>query len=139
MWKTGWIFHWGGNSSRTATGETILVTLNGPWRRGASLAVPYASGRFFPSSHASCPIVQRFGRVFVRWATLLRAWMAISLFRCMLDRYSSAVWFFDSERCSVARGGSHPISNSLGAKPVVEFLLLLWTAVAIGSHLLHSF
>ena len=51
--------------------------------------------------------------------------MAISLFRHMFDRYSSAVWFFDSERCSVARGGSHPISNSLGAKPVVEFLLLL--------------
>jgi hypothetical protein len=65
--------------------------------------------------------------------------MAINLFRRILDRYSSAVWFFDSERCSVIRGGSHPISNSLGAKPVVEFLLLLWTAVAIGSHLLHSF
>jgi hypothetical protein len=64
---------------------------NGPWRRGVSLAVPCASGRFFPSSHASCPGAQRLGEVFVRWATLLRAWMAINLFRCILDRYSSAV------------------------------------------------
>jgi hypothetical protein len=91
MWKTGWIFHWGGNLSRTATGETISVTRNGPWRRGVSLAVPCASGRFFPSNHASCPSVQRLGKVFARRATLLRAWMAINLFRRMLDRYSSAV------------------------------------------------
>jgi hypothetical protein len=71
------------------------------------------------------------------WATLLSVWMAISLFLHMLDRYSSAVWFFDSECCPIDRGGSHPISSSFGAKPVVEFLLLLWMAVAIGSHLLH--
>jgi hypothetical protein len=115
------------------------VTLNGPCRRGASFAVPYGNGRFFPSSHTSCPIVHRFGGVFTLWATLLRAWMANNRFRRMLDRYSSAVWFFDSAHCPEARGGSHPINSSFGAKPVVEFLLLLWTAVAIGSHLLHSF
>ena len=57
----------------------------------------------------------------------------------MLDRYSLAVKFFDTDRCSVESGGSHPISSSFGAKPVVEFLLLLCTAVAMGSHLLHLF
>jgi hypothetical protein len=36
------------------------------------------------------------------------------------------------------RGGSQPSSSVFGAKPVVEFLVLLWTAVAIGSHLAHS-
>src|SRR5580693_3625357 len=101
------MFHCGGSSSRTAMGETICVTLNGLCRRGASLAVPCASGRFFPSSHTSCPVVQRFGGMFTLWATLLRAWMAINLFCRILDRYSSAVWFFDSEFCSDARGGSH--------------------------------
>jgi hypothetical protein len=57
----------------------------------------------------------------------------------MLERYSSAVKFFNSTLCPVDSGGSHPINNSLGAKPVVEFLLLLCTTVAMGSHLLHSF
>jgi hypothetical protein len=57
----------------------------------------------------------------------------------MLARNSSAVWFFYSEHCSAASGGSQPISNSFGGKPVVELQLLLWMAVAIGSHLLHSF
>jgi hypothetical protein len=52
--------------------------------------------------------------------------MAINLFHRMLARYSSVVWFFDSERCSVARGGSHLISSSFGAKPVVEFLLFFF-------------
>jgi hypothetical protein len=117
----------------------ILVILNGPWHRGASLAMLYGSGRFFPSSHTSCPIVHQFRGVPPLWATLLSARMAISLLQCMLDRYSSTVWFFDSERCSADSGGSHPISSLFGAKPVVEFLLLLWTTVAIGSHLLHSF
>jgi hypothetical protein len=39
VWKTGWMFHWVGSSSQTAIGEMILVILNGPWRRGANLAV----------------------------------------------------------------------------------------------------
>jgi hypothetical protein len=65
--------------------------------------------------------------------------MASNLFHQRLERYSSAVRFFDSEHCSVESGGSNPIKNSFGAKPVVEFLLLLCTAVAMGSHLLHSF
>jgi hypothetical protein len=65
--------------------------------------------------------------------------MASNLFHCILERYYSAVRFFDSERCSVESRGSHPIKSSFGVKPVVEFLLLLCTAVAVGSHLLHSF
>jgi hypothetical protein len=57
----------------------------------------------------------------------------------MLDRYSSAVWFLDSDHCSAKSGGSYLIKSSFGVKPVVEFLLLLCTTVAMGSHLLHSF
>jgi hypothetical protein len=33
--------------------------------------------------------------------------------------------------------GSQPMSRALGAKPVVEFLVLLCMAVAMGSHLDH--
>jgi hypothetical protein len=65
--------------------------------------------------------------------------MAMSWFCQIFERYSSAVRFFDSDHCCTDSGGSHPISSSFGVKPVVEFLLLLCTAVAIGSHLLHSF
>jgi hypothetical protein len=41
------------------------VILNGPWRRGANLAVPYDSGRFFPLSYTSCPIDHRFEGMFI--------------------------------------------------------------------------
>ena len=51
----GWILHWAGSSSHTATGEIILVILKGLWHHGASLAVPYGNGRFFPSSQTGCP------------------------------------------------------------------------------------
>jgi hypothetical protein len=64
--------------------------------------------------------------------------MAMRRFLQMFERYSSAVRFLDSDHCYVDNGGSHPISSSLRVKPVVKFLLLLCTAVAIGSHLLHS-
>jgi hypothetical protein len=57
----------------------------------------------------------------------------------MFERYSSAGRFFNSALCSMNSGGSHPISSLLGARLVVKFLLLLCTAVAMGSHLLHSF
>jgi hypothetical protein len=30
VWNTGWMLHWAGSSSRTATGEMIFVILNGP-------------------------------------------------------------------------------------------------------------
>ena len=63
----------------------------------------------------------------------------MSRFCRMFKRYSLAVRFFDSALCSMDSGGSHPISNSLGVTLVVEFLLLLCTMVAMGSHLLHSF
>jgi hypothetical protein len=57
----------------------------------------------------------------------------------MFERYSSAVWFLDCVHCCIDNGGSQPISNLFGVKPVVGFLQLLWTAVAMGSHLLHLF
>jgi hypothetical protein len=65
--------------------------------------------------------------------------MARRRFHRIFDRYSLAMRFLDSDHCSTASGGSHPISNSLGVNPVVEFVLLLCTTVAIGNHLLHSF
>jgi hypothetical protein len=117
----------------------ILEILKGPCWRGASLAVPYGRGRFFPSSHTACLVLHVVVGVPDLYATLLSMWIAISLLRHILDRYSSAVRFFNSAHWSAARGGSQPISNLLGAKPVVEFLLLLWMADAMGSHLLHSF
>jgi hypothetical protein len=51
--------------------------------------------------------------------------MAISQFLQILERYSSAVRFLDSAHCYTDSRGSHPISNLLGVKLVVEFLLLL--------------
>src|SRR5580693_1868479 len=51
--------------------------------------------------------------------------MARRRFRRIFDMYSSAVRFLDSDHCSTASGGSHPISSSLGVNPVVEFVLLL--------------
>jgi hypothetical protein len=51
--------------------------------------------------------------------------MAMSQFLRKFERYSSAVRFLDSDHCCADNGGSHPISSSLGVKPVVEFLLLL--------------
>jgi hypothetical protein len=63
----------------------------------------------------------------------------MSQFCQMFERYSLAIRFFNSALCSTDSGGSHPIGNSLGVKLVVEFLLLLCTAVAMGSHLLHLF
>jgi hypothetical protein len=51
--------------------------------------------------------------------------MAKRRFRRMFDRYSSAVRFLNSDHCSIASGGSHPISSSLGVNPVVVFVLLL--------------
>jgi hypothetical protein len=49
------------------------VILKGPWHRGASLAVLYGSGRFFPSSQTGCPIVHINGGGVDLYATLLRA------------------------------------------------------------------
>jgi hypothetical protein len=51
--------------------------------------------------------------------------MAMSQFLWMFKRYSSAMRFLDSDHCCTNSGGFHPISSSLGVKPVVEFLLLL--------------
>jgi hypothetical protein len=65
VWNTGWILHWAGSSSRMATGEMILVMLKGPWHHGASLAVPYGSGRFFPLSQTDCPTFQADGGIVV--------------------------------------------------------------------------
>jgi hypothetical protein len=91
------MLHWAGSSSHTATGEIILEILKGPCWQGASLAVPYGRGKFFPSSHTSCPVFHVVVGVPDLYATLLSVWIAISWLRCMLDKYSSAVAFFDSE------------------------------------------
>jgi hypothetical protein len=55
------------------TGEMILVILKGPWHHGASLTVPYESGRFFPSSQTDCLVVHIDGGGMVLYVTLLRA------------------------------------------------------------------
>jgi hypothetical protein len=139
VWNTGWMLHWAGNSRHMATGEMILVILKGLWHHGASLTVPYGNGRFFPSSQTNFPFFHFDGGTIFLYATLLRVWMARRWFCQILERYSSAVKFLDSAHCCMDSGGSHPINSSLGAKLVVEFWQLLWTVVAMGSHLLHSF
>src|SRR6266850_1075181 len=127
-----------GSFKRQATGDMILSIVKGPWRQGASLIVPYGSGRFFPSSQTCCPIVHR-GVVGVPlFATRLIAWMARILLFLRFVACSSAISLLDDSPCSRVSGGSHPIRSSLGAKPVVAFAELLWTRVANGSQSLQS-
>src|SRR6266850_2816509 len=116
----------------------IFVILKGPWRRGASLIVPYERGRFFPSSQTCCPIVHHGVMGVSLFAVRLSAWIAKILLFQSLDACSSAMLLFVNLPCSAVSGGSHPISNSLGAKPVVEFAKLLWTKVATASQSLQS-
>ena len=59
------------------------------------------------------------------FAIRLSAWIAKILLFWSLDACSSAVLLFINSPCSAVSGGSHPISSSLGAKPVVEFSELL--------------
>src|SRR6266850_661654 len=116
----------------------IFVILKGPWRRGASLIVPYKRGRFFPLSQTCCPIVHRGVMGVSLFAMWLSAWIARILLFQSLDACSSAVLLFVDSPCSVVKGGSHPIRSSLGVKPVVEFAELLWTKVVTASQSLQS-
>jgi hypothetical protein len=106
------MFHWTGSSSQTATGDMILSVLKGLCHQGASLTVPYGRGRFFPSSHTSCPTFQDNAGTSILYATWLRACIARRQFCRMFERYSSAVWFLDCIHCCVNSGGSQPINNS---------------------------
>jgi hypothetical protein len=69
------MFHDTGRSNCEATGEISLVMMNGPYRFGESLTVPWEMGRFFPSSQTRCP-----------WAYLLDtgAWAEAALFRARM-------------------------------------------------------
>ena len=55
-----------------------------------------------------------------------------------LDVTCSAFRLFDFIPCSSVNGGSQPMSNWLGGKPVVAFTELLCTKVATASQLLQS-
>src|SRR5258708_16277623 len=64
---------------------------------------------------------------------LLIASMAWARLRAICSVRSRAVWLFVSSRDGGMRVVSYPSRIWLGDRPVVVFLRLLWTAVAIGS------
>src|SRR5258708_38213310 len=64
---------------------------------------------------------------------LLIASMAWARLRAICSVRSRAVWLFVSSRDGGMRVVSYPSRIWLGDRPMVVFLRLLWTAVAIGS------
>jgi hypothetical protein len=105
---------------------------------GASFIDPYGSVRFFMLSQTFCPFVHcgMFGEWFC--ATLLSAWVAIIRLSINFLTRCSAKGLSDPSPCTGIVGGSRPISSWLGASPVVVFVALLCTRVAIARRVLHS-
>ena len=97
LWNTGCIFQLSGNFNRQLV-EEVHNTLNGPYRRGASLCFGWVVCRFVPSSQTCSPCVKvcvanSGPRLVISFAANCRA--AVTSFR-ICSRYltrSSAFWF----------------------------------------------
>src|SRR6266566_1746270 len=106
---------------------------NGPYRFGASLVFWCRRFRFVASSQTCSPFLYCTGGAPPRSATRLIASIAKALFSRSVSTLFSAMSLFDGGVVVGCRVGSYPIRISLGDNPVVAFLLLLCTAVAIVS------
>src|SRR6266576_5695506 len=111
---------------------------NGPYRFGANLVFCCRRFRFVASSQTCSPFLYCAGGAPPCSATRLIASIARALFSMSVSTLFSAISFFDRGVVVGCRVGSYPIKISLGDSPVVAFLLLLCTAVAIVNQWVQS-
>src|SRR6266851_6988803 len=105
----------------------------GPCLFGASFTEPYGRARFLASSQTFCPCLNTFLAGDLLLAVLLSAVMACFL-RCLKwSTRAFAAGLSEVEIWSGVTAGSRPWSKRFGARPVVEFRVLLWVSVARGS------
>src|SRR6267154_2511658 len=105
----------------------------GPCRLGASFIDPYGRARFLASSQTFCPCWNTFSAGDLLLAVLLSAAIACFL-RCLKwSTRALAAGLSEGETWSGVAAGSRPWSRRFGARPVVEFRVLLCVSVARGS------
>src|SRR6266851_8450700 len=105
----------------------------GPCLLGANFTDPYGRARFRASSQTFCPQANTLLAGDLLLSALFSAAMACFL-RCL--NWSTrvlAAGLSELEIWSGAAVGPRPWSKRFGARPVVEFWVLLWISVAKGS------
>src|SRR6266566_315726 len=112
--------------------------MNDPYRFGASLVFLCRRFKFVASSQTCSPFLYCAGGMPPCFAARLIASIARPLFSMSVSTLFSAMSLFDGGVVVGCRVGSYPIRISLGDSPVVTFLLLLCTAVAMVSQWVQS-